>query len=166
MTEYFLTSDRTWYETTQDLKRTMRLWGVSAYTVEPPREPLKRNESQAVAINFVHPKRGQVRVELDRWGWPARLNLRALYLSLEDLRMVEKRGMLEVMGEVLAQLAPPRSSAHEVLQVRVGASPDEITAAYRRLALQHHPDRGGDTRKMAAINAAYEALMGEAAVAS
>ncbi|WP_320670926.1 J domain-containing protein [Patulibacter defluvii] len=49
----------------------------------------------------------------------------------------------------------------EVLGVPPGASPDELTAAFRRLAKQWHPDAGrtqaGDDR-MALINAAYAAL--------
>ena len=32
---------------------------------------------------------------------------------------------------------------------------DDLRAAYRTLALQHHPDRGGNTKTMQAINAAY-----------
>lgn len=35
----------------------------------------------------------------------------------------------------------------------------DVKAQYRKLALQHHPDRGGDVAKMAAINAAYEMAM-------
>lgn len=33
-----------------------------------------------------------------------------------------------------------------------------IQAGYRALALQHHPDRGGKTGDMQAINAAHEAM--------
>ena len=42
------------------------------------------------------------------------------------------------------------------------ATPEEVAAAYRRLAKRWHPDRAGDgpevARRMAAINAAYAAL--------
>jgi curved DNA-binding protein CbpA len=37
-------------------------------------------------------------------------------------------------------------------------TPDQVEAAYRRLASEHHPDRGGDTHQMARINAARDAL--------
>lgn len=33
---------------------------------------------------------------------------------------------------------------------------DELKAEYRRLAMKHHPDRGGDTRTMQDINGEYE----------
>lgn len=39
-------------------------------------------------------------------------------------------------------------------------SPDQLKAAYKKLAVQHHPDKGGDTRTMQDINAAYDALEG------
>ncbi len=32
----------------------------------------------------------------------------------------------------------------------------DVKAQYRKLAMQYHPDRGGDVAKMAAVNAAYE----------
>ena len=35
---------------------------------------------------------------------------------------------------------------------------DELKARYRALAMQHHPDRGGDLATMQAINAEYDAL--------
>lgn len=35
---------------------------------------------------------------------------------------------------------------------------DELKKEFRRLCMLHHPDRGGDTATMAAINAEYEAL--------
>lgn len=44
----------------------------------------------------------------------------------------------------------------EVLGVSITATRSEINAAYRRLATQHHPDKGGSTEVMAAINAARD----------
>ena len=60
----------------------------------------------------------------------------------------------------------PQKDPHAVLGVEHGATPDEIKAAWRGLARQHHPDLTGDdpetarraTRRMAEINAAYAAL--------
>jgi len=48
---------------------------------------------------------------------------------------------------------------YEVLGVGKDASADEIKKAFRRLAIQHHPDKeGGDEAKFKEINEAYEIL--------
>jgi molecular chaperone DnaJ len=48
---------------------------------------------------------------------------------------------------------------YEVLGVGKDASADEIKKAFRRLAVQHHPDKeGGDEAKFKEINEAYEVL--------
>ena len=44
-----------------------------------------------------------------------------------------------------------RRSPHEVLGVRLGASADEIRAARRQLAREHHPDRFMGDPKSAAV---------------
>jgi curved DNA-binding protein CbpA len=47
---------------------------------------------------------------------------------------------------------------YEVLQVRRGAEPEVIRAAYRALARKHHPDFGGSPERMARINEAWSVL--------
>ncbi len=48
---------------------------------------------------------------------------------------------------------------YEVLGVDKGASADEIKKAFRKQAVQHHPDKeGGDETKFKEINEAYEVL--------
>src|ERR1700729_809317 len=48
---------------------------------------------------------------------------------------------------------------YEVLGVSKGASADEIKKAFRRQAIQYHPDKeGGDEAKFKEVNEAYEVL--------
>lgn len=51
------------------------------------------------------------------------------------------------------------STHYDTLGIPRDATQEQIQDAYRRLSLEHHPDRkGGDAGKMAAINQAYEVL--------
>jgi DnaJ-class molecular chaperone len=47
---------------------------------------------------------------------------------------------------------------YDTLGVGEKATAEEIKKAYRKLASQHHPDKGGDTAKFQAIQTAYDTL--------
>jgi molecular chaperone DnaJ len=47
---------------------------------------------------------------------------------------------------------------YDVLGVGKSASADEIKKAFRKAAIEHHPDRGGDEAKFKEVNEAYEVL--------
>jgi DnaJ-class molecular chaperone len=47
---------------------------------------------------------------------------------------------------------------YDTLGVPESANLDEIKKAYRKLANQHHPDKGGDTNRFQQIQAAYDAI--------
>ena len=49
-------------------------------------------------------------------------------------------------------------SPYQILGVNRDASADEIKRAYRKLASQHHPDKGGDTALFQEIQTAYDTL--------
>jgi molecular chaperone DnaJ len=50
---------------------------------------------------------------------------------------------------------------YKTLGVEKGASFDEIKKAFRRLAHQHHPDKGGEEQKFKEVNEAYQVLSDE-----
>ena len=47
---------------------------------------------------------------------------------------------------------------YEILNVNKNASKEEVKKAYKKLALQHHPDKGGDAEKFKEISEAYAVL--------
>lgn len=52
-----------------------------------------------------------------------------------------------------------RASVWAILDLEPGASTDDIKRAYRRRALETHPDRGGDAEVFRAVQSAYERAM-------
>jgi molecular chaperone DnaJ len=50
------------------------------------------------------------------------------------------------------------SSFYDVLGVNENATADEIKKSYRKLAVEHHPDKGGDEEKFKKISEAYDVL--------
>lgn len=49
-------------------------------------------------------------------------------------------------------------SYYSTLGLQPGASPEEIKKAFKKAAMKHHPDRGGDEATFKKINEAYEVL--------
>jgi hypothetical protein len=52
-----------------------------------------------------------------------------------------------------------REQAARLLQVTLPSSDGQVKRAYRRLAREHHPDRGGDVRVFHQLQAAFERLV-------
>ncbi|MBY4797700.1 DnaJ domain-containing protein [Collinsella sp. AGMB00827] len=53
---------------------------------------------------------------------------------------------------------PAAKNFYDILGVSKDASEDEIKKAFRKLAVKHHPDSGGDEQKFKEISEAYETL--------
>jgi len=49
-------------------------------------------------------------------------------------------------------------SYYDTLGVGRNASPEEIKSAFKKMAMKHHPDRGGDEAKFKELNEAYNTL--------
>lgn len=90
---------------------------------------------------------GQERVlACDRWAHVAD-NLRAIEKHIEAIRGMERWGVGSAAQAFAGFVALPETSGGEPWNVTLGVSPDAsretIEAAYRRKALECHPDRGG-----------------------
>jgi curved DNA-binding protein CbpA len=66
--------------------------------------------------------------------------------------------MMEAAFTGFAALPAPEQP-FQVLGVSANATEQEIEDAYRKLAADHHPDRGGDEQTMMRINRARDQLM-------
>lgn len=68
-------------------------------------------------------------------------------------------GGFEEMG---GRRGPPKevnnTKYYELLGVDKNVSMDDLKKVFRKMALKHHPDRGGDTEKFQEIQQAYEVL--------
>lgn len=87
--------------------------------------------------------------------------MQAIAKTIEALRGIARWGtgdMLEAAFTGFMALPAPGAESEwwEVLGVARNCTRDDISAAYRRLASINHPDRGGSTATMAAINAARD----------
>jgi DnaJ family protein A protein 2 len=60
---------------------------------------------------------------------------------------------------IYRQAAVDTTKLYEILGVPKTADANEIKKAFRKLALKHHPDKGGDVDKFKELSGAAEILM-------
>ena len=88
--------------------------------------------------------------------------LQAYYLDLTNLSTSREEVEL-LMEQFWKKMARPDYSSHQdedlaTLELKPPVSAREIRQQYRRLAMKHHPDRGGDSLKFRQISAAFQRL--------
>lgn len=109
-------------------------------------------------------KKGEpMSIACDTWA-TVRENLRALGLAIESLRQLERCGATSILDRAYSGFArlPAAADPWQVLGVPMGAPRDAVTARYRELAREHHPDKGGSSETMAQINRAYSEALNSA----
>ncbi len=156
-----------WADTEKELGWCFEKWGVADWSVEPnvPRSRVNgsRFERDETAVTVRYRKvEHEVVLTMDTQAWPAG-NLRALYLCIDAMRLLEVRGMADTVRSAYRQLEAPRTARDPwvVLGLRPNASREQVETMFKLLAQTAHPDKGGSNEAMAELNAARAAALGQ-----
>lgn len=86
--------------------------------------------------------------------------LRDYYLDLGNLKMMSEEAVNDLLDAFWRDFVRFDSRASALAELGLQDPVDEATIkrTYRRLAMVHHPDRGGEAWRLQAINAAYRVL--------
>lgn len=123
-----------------------------------PRSGERQPDDPGAAVYFRLDDEPRV-LACDRWTRVG-CNLRAIAKHIVALRGMERWGVGSLEQAFRGYVALTDGSELQrwtgILEVPPEATPEEIIAAHRAKALEHHPDRGGDPDRMADINAARD----------
>lgn len=118
---------------------------------------VQRPSDPGVAVWFTWDGMG-VCIAVDRY-LAVEANLQAIHHIIEARRVELRHGTLALVRATfagfLALPAPAGKEWWQVLGLHQGADGEAVKAAYRKLASENHPDKGGDAARMAEINEAY-----------
>lgn len=129
-----------------------------------PRSDQRAPDDPGVAVYWEDRKGGHKVMAIDRYYRVAD-NLAAVAATLDAMRAIERHGGAAILDRAftgfVALPAPPKEQAarhwRDVLGVpNVVQTEQTLKDAYRRAASAAHPDKGGTSEAMAAVNAAYE----------
>lgn len=86
--------------------------------------------------------------------------LRAYYLDISNLEQTSEQDIEDLLSQFWARFISNDERQEALAELELSDPVDwpTIKQQYRRLAMQHHPDRGGDEERLQAINAAMEML--------
>jgi len=87
-------------------------------------------------------------------------DLATYYLDMENLDNTSRVGVDALLDAFWREYARFGNRKAALAELELTDPVDELTIkqTYRRLAMIHHPDRGGEATRLQAINAAYEYL--------
>ncbi len=86
--------------------------------------------------------------------------LSTYYLDLDNLKTTTEEDVNELLNGFWGRFyaIEEQAEALDCLGLATGAAWAEIQQAYRQLAAQHHPDKGGQEARFIEVRGAYEAL--------
>ena len=87
-------------------------------------------------------------------------HLRSYYTDWQNFLQASESQVNKLLDQFwrLYSLQEKTVDAYQVLDLPVKAPWSEVQKSYRKLAAQHHPDRGGNALRFIAIRQAYEIL--------
>lgn len=161
---------------TDQLLHELRLFGINECIISSnlkykgdntPYSGQKEPDDPGIAVYFKYKKQDTVMAcdSFDKVG----CNIMGIAKSIEAMRSIERYGCSELMNRAFTgfkQLAGPiitKAPWYIVLGIRSDATKDQIKEAYRKKALETHPDRpGGSAEEFKRVSDAYrEAIYDE-----
>jgi len=124
-----------------------------------PRSDLSEPADVGAAVYFT--LNGKPRcLACDKWNRVAD-NIAAIAQHIDALRRIERYGVGTMEQAFAGYAALPATSEDWaiVLEIASTATREEIITAHRRLATEHHPDKGGRLEDMARINRARDVAL-------
>ncbi|ADB63968.1 heat shock protein DnaJ domain protein (plasmid) [Haloterrigena turkmenica DSM 5511] len=163
-----------------DLADELERVGADDWRLETAAEHQKRNPRYPYADASPDDPGAVVRWTMDGDQYAAacdaytrlRDNIRSLYKYIHEKRKMESRPVTTGESEFANARLPPADQeiaveaeppAHVVLGVDPNAGPEDIRQAYRRQAIDAHPDNGGSKREFRRLKRAKEQLLEEVA---
>lgn len=162
-----------------ELLDALRSKGFFAFLPPPPAPPLELFRAHFLLFHALYVLRDRLRTAqhaelviealcIRRLPWqPGEASLTqadplaAYYLDLSNLDNTTQAEVDELIASFWQAFAgvDGRAAALAELGLEDPVDDDTIKRAWRRLAMTHHPDRGGDKARLQAINAAVERLL-------
>jgi hypothetical protein len=125
-----------------------------------PRSGQREPDDPGVAVYWGNGQKARC-IAVDQYDRVAD-NLAAIAATLEAMRAIERHGGAAILERAFTGFTalPAPEQPWQTLGLETSRpTREQVDDAYRRLAMKHHPDRGGDVSEMARINAARDALL-------
>jgi hypothetical protein len=124
-----------------------------------PYANFSKPKDAGVAVYFTFQKE-QVVFACDKWN-RIEDNMQAVRKTIEAIRGLDRWGVSDMLKRAFTGFRALPEQTHtdtwfSVLDVAEDASISEIKEAYRKKAMQYHPDKGGDAKEFHKIKDAYE----------
>jgi DnaJ-domain-containing protein 1 len=162
-----------------DLIRALNSRGFFSFLPPPPADPFQLFRAHVLLFHALYnlkdrlssSQQGMLQIEplcIRRLPWSAGTDalatndpLRAYYLDWSNLDATSEDDVCTLIASFWNQLGrfDKREDALAELGLQDPVDDEAIKLAWRRLAMEHHPDRGGDNERLQAINAAVDCLI-------